>query len=179
MSRTGLIRLAALAAMVGGVAYTGLGLLIPFLEPMYFVLLALGAMVAIVALHALQRERYGLPGKLSSLSVFLGVVLALGSNLGLTEGLPWPIPERIWMVSVLVAVLGMVALGIATMAAGVLPWWCGVGLIVGGFGFAGPMLVLSWIGFVMGLLAGVAWAVVGYALLRAGAPQSEQPSRVR
>lgn len=179
MKRTSLIRIGGLAAMVGGVAYTALSLLVPFLEPMFFVLLALGAMVAIAALHALQRERYGLPGMLASLTVFIGVVVILGSNLGLTGGLPWPLPERISIVGVLVAALGMVALGIATIAARVLPWWCGVALIVGGIGFVGPMLALSWTGFFMGLLAGVAWALVGYALFRAGTRQTQQPSRVR
>jgi hypothetical protein len=164
--------------MVGGVAYTVLGLLVPFLEHMFFVLLALGVMVAIAALHVLQRGRYGLPGTLASLTIFIGVVLILGSNLGFTEGLPWPLPERIFMVGVVVAALGMVALGIATKAARVLPWWCGVALMVGGFGFVGPMLALPWTGFFV-LLAGVAWAVVGYALLRARAHLPEQPSRVR
>jgi hydrogenase/urease accessory protein HupE len=64
MNRTGLIRLGGLAAMVGGIVYTALGLLVPFLEPMSFALLALGAMVATAALHVLQKERYGLPGTL-------------------------------------------------------------------------------------------------------------------
>jgi hypothetical protein len=179
MKRTSLIRLGGLAAMVGGVAYTALGLLVPFLEPIFFVLLAIAAMVAIAALHALQRERYGLPGTLASLTVFIGVVLILGSNLGFTEGLPWPLPERIFLVGVVVAALGMVALGIATVAARVLPWWCGAALMVGGFGFLGPVLALSWTGFYMVLLGGVAWAVVGYALLRARARLPERPARVR
>jgi hypothetical protein len=179
MKRTDLIRLGGLAAMVGGVAYTALGLLAPFLEPMFFVLLVLGAMVAIVTLHTLQREHYGLSGMLASLTVLIGVVLILGSSLGLTEGLPWPLPERIFMVGALVAALGMVAVGIATIAARLLPWWCGIALMVGGFGFLGPMLALSWIGFSIGLIGGVGWVVVGYALLRAASRLSEQPSRVR
>ncbi len=179
MKRIALIRLGGLAAMVGGVAYAALGLLAPFFEPMFFVLLALGAMVATVALHVLHRERYILPGTLASLTVIIGVVLILGSTLGFTEGLPWPLPERIFMVSVLVAALGMVALGIAIIAARLLPWWCGVALLVGGFGFVGPMLALSWTGFSIGLIAGVGWVVVGYALFRASTRQSQQPSRVR
>jgi hypothetical protein len=179
MNRTSLIRLGGIAAVVGSVVYTVLGLLVPFLEPMFFVLLALGAMVATVALHALHGERYGLPGMFASLTVIIGVVLILGSNLGLTEGLPWPLSERIFMVSVLVAALGLVALGIATIAARLLPWWCGVALMVGGIGFVRPMLALPWSGFFMGLLTGAAWAVVGYALLRAGSRRFEQPSRVR
>ncbi len=179
MKRTGLIRSGGLAAIVGGVAYTALSLAIPFLEPVFFVLLAIGALVATAALHALQGERYGWLGASASLSVFIGAALSLGSHLGLTEGLPWPLPEGIFMVSVGVVALGMVALGIATAAARVLPWWCGIALMVGGIGFAGPMLAASWTGFVMGLLAGLAWAVVGYGLLRAGAPLLERPSRVR
>lgn len=183
MERNSLIRLGGLSAMVGGVAYTALGLLVPFLEPMFFVLLALGAMVAIAALHVLQRERYGLPGALASLTVFIGVVLILSSNLGFTEGLPWPLPERIFMVGAVVAALGMVALGIATLAARVLPWWCGVALMVGGVGFLGPVFALSLVGFSIGLLAGVAWALVGFALLRArvflaGSPVWDSPVRM-
>jgi hypothetical protein len=174
MSRTGLTRLSGLTAMVGGVGYTALSLTIPFLWPLFFVLLALGALVAIAALHTLQREHYGLLGTLASLSVFIGVALSLGSNLGLTEGLPWPLPERIFMVSVLGAASGMVALGIATIAARALPWWCGAALIVGAIGFAGQTLALSWTGFIMGLLAGLAWAVVGFALLRAGSRLAEE-----
>ena len=175
MNRSGLIRLSGLAAMVGGVAYTALSLLVPFLEPRFFVLLALAALVAVAALHILQRERYGLPGTLAVLAVVIGVVLVLIVNLGFTERLPWPLPETIFIVGVVVAPLGMMALGIATIAARVLPWWCGAALIVGGFGLVGAVLV----GFFTHLLGGVAWAVVGYAILRARVPLPEQRSRVR
>ena len=175
MKRTSLTRLGGLAAIVGGVAYTALSLLVPFLEPMFFVLLAIAALVAVAALHVLQRERYGLPGTLASVSVVIGVVLVLVSNLGFTEGLPWPLPEAIFLVGVVVAPLGMVALGIATIAARVLPWWCGAALIVGGFGLVGSVLV----GFFTNLLGGVAWTVVGYALVRVAPRQVQQPSRVR
>jgi hypothetical protein len=179
ISSSNLIRLGGLAAVVGGIVYAALTLLIPFLEPMFFSLLGLGIMVAVAALHLLHRERYGLPGTLASLTIFIGVVLILGSNLGFTEGLPWPLPERIFMVGVVVGALGMVALAIATITARVLPWWCGAALMVGGFGFAGSVLALSWTGFFLGLLVGVAWAVVGYAILRARVRLPEHPSRVR
>jgi hypothetical protein len=179
ISSSNLIRLGGLAAVVGGIVYAALTLLIPFLEPMFFSLLGLGIMVAVAALHLLQRERYGLPGTLAYLTIFIGIVLILGSNLGFTEGLPWPLPERIFMVGVVVGALGMVALAIATITARVLPWWCGAALMVGGFGFAGSVLALSWTGFFLGLLVGVAWAVVGYAILRARVRLPEHPSRVR
>ena len=66
MATSGLIRLGGLAAMLVGVAYSALGLLVPFLAPLFFSLLALGATAAIVALHILQGGRYGLPGALAS-----------------------------------------------------------------------------------------------------------------
>jgi hypothetical protein len=179
MKRTNLIWLGGPAAMVGGVAHTAPGLLGTVFGGYVLRLAGVRRYGAIAALHALQRERYGLPGALPSLTVFIGVGLMLGSNLGLTEGLPWPLPERIFMVGVLVAALGMGALGLATIAARVLPWWCGIALMVGGFGFAGPMLALSWTGFFMGLLAGAAWVVAGYALLRARARLPERPSQVQ
>jgi hypothetical protein len=166
MKRTSLIHLGGLAAIVGGIAYTALSVLVPFLEPMFFVLLALAALVAIAALHALQSERYGLLGTMGSLCVSIGVVLILGSNLGITEGPPWPLPEVIFVVSVVLATLGMVALGIATIAARVLPWWSGAALIVS------PIFA------VLGPLVGVPW-VVGYAIFRAAGRRTERPSRVR
>ncbi len=86
MANSGLIRLGGLAAMVGGVVYTTLGLLVPFLAPLFFYLLVLGATAALVALHILQRGRYGLPGALASLTTFVGLAVIVVSNLGLTEG---------------------------------------------------------------------------------------------
>ena len=91
------------------------------------------------------------------------------SNLGFTEGLPWPLPERIFAVGQFAAALGMVALGTAIVAARVLPWWCGAALVVGGLGLVSQIMVVGWTGFFTGLLAGVAWALVGYAVFREGA----------
>ncbi len=179
MATSGLIRLGGLAAMVGGVVYTALGLLVPFLAPLLFSLLVLGATAAIAALHVLQRGRYGLPGALASLTAFVGLAVIIVSNLGLTEGLPWPLPERIFVVGQFTAALGMVALGTAVVAARVLPWWCGAALVVGGLGLISQIIVVGWMGFFTGLLAGVAWALVGYSVFRVGARQAQQPPRVR
>jgi hypothetical protein len=78
----------------------------------------------------------------------------------------------------LVALVGLTLLGAMTLRARVLPKWCGVLLIVGL-----PLTVFLDIvtgGGAGGILLGVVWALVGYALLatRGGAP-AQQPSRVR
>ena len=79
MKRTSLIRLGGLAAIVGGVVYAGVALLTGpyFVEYLYYmseigygfiaVLLPLGAMAAIAALHLLHRESYGRAGAAVSL----------------------------------------------------------------------------------------------------------------
>jgi hypothetical protein len=85
-----LISLGGLAAMMGGVVYAGTGLAAERLaEDLYYmgnigsgfvaVLLPIGAMVAIVALHILQRQYYGLWGTVVSLTAFAGLTLAAGA----------------------------------------------------------------------------------------------------
>jgi chromate transport protein ChrA len=192
------IRWCGLAAIVGGVVYASLGLLIgPLVRYLYFpsglwdlppvlrysesislFLLLLGAMAAIAGLHTLQRERYGLVGALASLIAFVSVAIILvGGLVDILAGQRYPGVASILIVAVLVATIGLVALGTATIAARVLPWWCGASTILGSppfvFFFASLYEVLS-------LLVGVAWALVGYALLRqAGVRQAQQPSCVR
>ena len=81
MKRIGLIRMGGLAAMVGGVVYTVLGLLVGFRAPLFHVLLGIGALAAIAALHALQRRHYGLSGAVASVTTFVGVAMMVVSEL--------------------------------------------------------------------------------------------------
>ncbi len=193
MQSSNFIRWCGLAAIVGGVVYASLGLLIgplvrylyspsgpwdlPVLrysESIFLFLLLLGAMAAIAGLHTLQRERYGLVGALASLTAFVGVAIILvGGLVDILAGQRYPGVASILIVAVLVATIGLVALGTATIAARVLPWWCGASIILGSppfvFFFASLYEVLS-------SLVGVAWALVGYALLRrARVRQAQQP----
>lgn len=78
------------------------------------------------------------------------------------------------LLAIMLVGLGGIGLGVATIAARVLPWWCGVALIAGSFGFAFAALF----GELWGVLVGLAWALVGYAVFGA-ANRSRQPSRVR
>jgi hypothetical protein len=181
-----LIRLGGLAAIVGGIVYAGGSLLLargPLLGGEFFlymnsfgsgffaVLLPLGAMATIAALHVLQRERYGLPGALVSLISLVCLALAVGALIvGVT---PNTISDCACMTvlgwSLLVATFSIPVLGSLTITARVLPRWCGVALI-----FGSPLIAL-----LIAPLGGAAWALVGFAIFRAGAHQAQQPSRVR
>jgi hypothetical protein len=195
MKGAGLIRLGGLAALVSGAAYAVLGLVIwlrapdvpegiVFIIDVLFFLLVLGAMAAIAAVHTLQREHYGWPGTLASLIAFVGVVLILvgelrgvlarlqpDSGAELLAGVPW-----LFFIGLLVATVGITALGIVTIDAGVLPWWCGAALIAGSPFFG---LLFYLFSPAEDSLVGVPWALVGYAVFRAGTRLPERSSRVR
>jgi drug/metabolite transporter (DMT)-like permease len=193
MKRTSLIRLGGLAAMVGGVALFTLSLMtwlcipncprsLAYITSALFVLLAFGAMAAIAVLHIIQRERYGLLGTLAFLVAFVGVAMIFVGELrslviGVSQGspgaaaFPW-----LFIIGLLVATVGIIAYGAVTIGAGMLPWWCGVALIAGS-----PLVGLFLYLFspVEGLLLGVPWVVVGFAVFRAATRQTERSSRVR
>lgn len=174
MRRSGLIQLGGLATMVGAAcSYPTIW------APEWLFGLQLGVMVfpAILALHALHREAeaYGWEGTLAPLASCVGLALIIVS---------WPL-ETLWTLSVglVLVTLGLLALGIVTITARVLPWWCGAALIVGspfgvglGMGFLWP-LGLDETAIILPL--GVGWLVVGYAVFRAAGRLPEQPSRVR
>jgi hypothetical protein len=191
MNRTGLLRLGGLVAMVGGVAFASGALLGPLPQryawiritlgeeetleggSLFFLLLLVGAMAAIVAIAALHiLGGYGVlhKGALVACAVvaFVGVALILVGELGLSM--------NSLFYGLLIASLGILALGIAVISARVLPWWCGVALIAGS-----PlgMFVMMMVSVMLSALGGVAWALVGYAILRAAARRHGQPSRVR
>jgi hypothetical protein len=201
MRRDNLIRLGGLAAMVGGVVYAGVGSIEERLaEYLYYVenigygfvavLLPLGAMGSIVALHTLQRQRYGLRGALVSLTAFVGLALATGA---LTVGVVSTSPDLdslfiALVIGLLVATVGIVLLGALSVSAQIMPRWCGVALMVGSPVGVVITMILSAalelegafaLGRALQALGGVPWVLVGYALFRAGARLAEQTPRVR
>ena len=190
-----LIRLGGVAAMVSGALYvsaellnlTGGGALwrsyygfLPGGGSLFFNALLVGAMaatLAIAALYALRRDISGVLGTLSSVAAFVGVALTLFGELGS----PVAAVLRLWVESV-----GVLALGVVTMAVGELAWWCGVALIVWGWalvfllllpmmGVLAPPFPVSW----GGVLAAVSWVVVGFGVFRAARGRTEQPQRER
>lgn len=185
--------------MVGGVVYAGVGLMEARLaEYLYYmgnigygfiaILLPLGAMAAIAALYVLQRGLYGRAGTVIYLTAFVGLAVATGA---LTVGVVSTSPDldmlfNALLMELLVATVGIALLGVQSMGARVLPWWCGVGLIAGTpLGVVVTMLPSAALGgtFPLGgafqALGGVPWVLVGYAVFRAGARQAEQPSGTR
>lgn len=193
-----LIRLGGLAAVVGGVVYAVVGLMEERLaEYLYYtgsigygyvaILLPLGAMAAIAALHALQRGLYGRAGAVVSLTAFVG--LAVFTSV-LTVGVVVTSPDldllfNVLLIGLLVATVGIALLGVLSIGARVLPWWCGVALIAGSpLGVILTMLPSAALGGMFPLggvfqaLGGVPWVLVGYAIFRAARP-AKRPSRVR
>jgi hypothetical protein len=190
-----LIRLGGVAAMVSGALYVSAELLnlpgggalwrsyygfLPGGGSLFFNALLVGAMaatLAIAALYALRRDISGVLGTLSSVAAFVGVALTLWGELGS----PVAAVLGLWVESV-----GVLALGLVTMAVGELAWWCGVALIVWGWalvfllllpmmGVLAPPFPVSW----GGVLAGVIWIVVGFGVFRAARGRTEQPQRER
>jgi hypothetical protein len=89
-------------------------------------------LIAIVGLHAVQRHsgRYGRLGTAGSLLTFLGyAIVLLSAHLVVLAG-GEPILS-IHLVGGLLVLVGSILLGAMTIFARVLPWWCGVLLIVG------------------------------------------------
>jgi len=190
-----LIRLGGVVAMVSGALYLSAELLnlpgggalwrsyygfLPGGGSLLFNALLVGAMaatLAIATLYALRRDISGLLGTLSSVAAFVGVALTLWGELGS----PVAAVLGLWVESV-----GVLALGLVTLAVGELAWWCGVALIVWGWalvfllllpmmGFLAPPFPVSW----GGILAGVSWMVVGFGVFRATRGRTEQPQRER
>ena len=193
-----LIRLGGVAAMVSGALYVSADLLnllgggalwrsyygfLPGGGSPFFNALLVGAMaatLAIAALYALRRDISGVLGTLSSVAAFVGVALTLWGELGS------PVAA---VLGLLVESVGVLALGLVTIAVGGLAWWCGVALIVWGWalvflllvfllllpmmGVLAPPFPVSW----GGVLAGVSWIVVGFGVFRAARGRTEQPQR--
>src|SRR3712207_9377675 len=76
-----------------------------------------------------------------------------------------------------VAVLvGSILLGVMTLRARLLPWWCGVLLIVG---FPLGDILEGVVGTGSeSIVLGIVWGAIGYALLSQSSTAAERPSRV-
>lgn len=195
------IRLAGLVAVVGGLAATTLGLLYVFqsrgmvldftaialLKGHYDgpagTMLLVGVLVAIPALHFIEKRHYGGWGALFSVAAFVGLVLIPAGWFMPSVAVGAPLA----IAGVLAASVGVVGLGIVTISSGVLPRWCGVALIAGSppgvgtlFLFSSPLAMAGILpGEIAWALVGIPWVVLGYAIFRAKTQQSARPARVR
>jgi len=184
MSYSSLIRLGGLAPIVGGVLYAVASLLdSEGIQLVTFVLGLLSVLAVLVALHLLQRERYGLPGMLAFVGAFVGAALVLGAFAGFPSFLGGDVvflgADIYGVVAMLVATVGILALGFFTLQAGVLPRWGGWALIAGN-PLLGIVLVLFGLAFLFGAWPVVVpWIVVGFAVFQAAGRRTERPARVR
>jgi hypothetical protein len=128
-----------------------------------------GTMGAILGLHALQSQsgRYGRQGAVGSLLTFIGYAIVFVATTGsMLQGSQALLSVRI--TGGIAVLVGSVLLGAITLYARVVPWWCGVLLIVAfPLGDFSNAIVKGGEGILLGLL----WGSVAYALLRS-APQS-------
>jgi hypothetical protein len=181
MGSSGLVRWGAIGLMLGGVVWLVLGLssafgylqAIPGREDVVLLILALLLTAAgLVGLHALQAGKHGLVGQAGFYITFASLVaraLAAGVYLAGSSALSW-ISYPWGTIGMLV---GLVAYGLATLRAGVLPRWYGLALIV-----TMPLsLPLAAYG---SALFGLIMVVLGYALWsQKGTTTEQQPQRVR
>jgi hypothetical protein len=136
-----------------------------------------GTLAAILGLHVLHSEsgRYGRLGAAGSSITFIGyAIVFVVVAVSMLEGGASLLSVRLGGASAVL--IGSILLGATVIRARILPWWCGVLLIV-----AFPLGDLSnevlWGS--EGLLLGVLWGLVGYALLSRSGTVAEQTSHVQ
>ena len=135
-----------------------------------------GTMVAILGLYYLQSEsgRYGRLGAAGSLIAFIGyAIVFVVATVSILEGGASLLTVR--LAGAAAVLIGSILLGAMTIRTRILPWWCGVLLII-----AFPLGDLS--NEVLrgseGILVGMLWGGVGYALLSSSSALDQQPARV-
>ena len=133
-------------------------------------------LVVIAGLHALQSGSYGRLGAAGSLITFIGyaliVVVTAVSVLAGGQAL-----YLVRLVGAAAVLIGSALLGATTLRARVLPWWCGVLLIVGfPLGDVSNAIVAQGS---EGIVFGIVWGLVGYALLTSSRTPDQQSVRVR
>jgi hypothetical protein len=173
VSRTGLIRLGGLAAMVGGVLLVVAPLFGRYL-PQASSWLAMEALlvvalllvpVGMVGFHALQGRDYGRIGRAGFWTV---VAASLAVVLGSASYLWWGSifgSSLLWLampVGPLGLAVGFVLFGVATLQAKVLPRWCGAAFIVAMPAALASSIVGAFASVFM--VFGLGWLVLGYVL---------------
>ena len=135
------------------------------------------ALVAVAGLHAAQSRsgRYGWLGAAGALLTFVGyaIVLVAAHITTLAGGEP---SQTVRVVGGLAVLVGSILLGAMTLRARLLPWWCGVLLIVG-FPLGGILEGLVGVGS-ENIVLGIVWEAIGYALVSQRSTAAELPSRV-
>jgi hypothetical protein len=185
MKSTNLVRWGALAAMASGAFWIAGGILhlaypqdppgalghyLNYLGTAIFSAAYLGMLGGLVGLHTRQVAGYGRLGGAGFLLASAGAALAFVGQA--TSGifpqngaLGWLFgdPGFGFMAGIVFTSLGLALMGVVTLRAGVLPRWCGFGLVA--------MVVFLALGAYGGfVVVGLIWLALGYAL---GSAESE------
>jgi hypothetical protein len=187
-----MVRWGGLAGVVAGVMFLLSGILTFIVAPppqgalgssgaylfeVVIVVAFASTLVALAGLHAAQRQsrRYGILGTAGFLLTFVGYALVLViAHLIRLAGVE-PILS-LCPVGGLLVLVGSILLGAMTMYARVLPWWCGVLLIVG---FPLGAFLETVRSGIENIVFAVVWGLIGYVLLSRRSTVAEQPpSRV-
>jgi hypothetical protein len=185
MKAANVIRWGALAALASGALWIAGGLLhlaypqdppgvlgyyLDYLGTAIFSAAYLGVLGGLVGLHTRQMDSYGELGRAGFFLAFAGAALAFVGQA--TAGifpqngmLGWLFsdPGYGFMAGIVITSVGLVLMGIATTHAGVLPRWCGFGLVA--------LVVFLALGAYGGfVVVGLIWLALGYAL---GSAESE------
>jgi len=190
MKTENLIRWGTLAALTSGALWIAggilhlaypqdppgaLGYFLNYLGTAVFSAAYLGMLGGLAGLHARQMDSYGRLGRVGFLLAFVGAALAFvgQATSGIfpqngTLGWLFSDPGFGFQAGVLLTSLGLLLMGIATMRAGLLPRWCGFGLIA--------LVIFLALGAYGGfVVAGLIWLALGYAL--GSEPQAIPPKR--
>jgi len=157
------IRWGGIAAISGGVVFVmDTVLVLTVADPSKVrwpdILFAAGILLVVAGLvgfHKLQKESYGLIGRIGFYTVVIASLIQAVGLVGFSLGsmaFEWLI-----MAGGLGSLVGFVLYGAATLLAGVLPRWCGVAIIV-----ALPASIP--LGEYASLLFGLIWLALGYTL---------------
>jgi hypothetical protein len=187
-----MVRWGGLAGVAAGVMFLLSGILYFIVAPplptralgsfgdyLYEVVVAVAfalVLVTIAGLHAAQRqsERYRILGTAGFSLTFLGyaIVLVIAHLYRLVGG-EYILSLR--LAGGLLVLVGATLLGAMTMYARVLPWWCGVLLIVG---FPLGAFLENVLAGIENIVFAIVWGLIGNALLSRRGVVAEQPSRV-
>jgi hypothetical protein len=137
---------------------------------------ALLTALGLLGFHALQKEHYGRIGRGGLYMAIVGaslqavaVLVSLVSGGGYLEG---PLAGVLFPIGFLVLMVELILYGAATLQAGVLPRWCGIGFIIfGPIAFVPSQYTI--------VVNGLVFLALGYALWSRRDTAAEQPSRVR
>lgn len=178
--------------MLAGASFVLLGLLSfaisgpsPYLDVGYLIA-GLLMLLGVAGLHAAQKESYGELGRVGSLAIVAAVIVDITVSFVVgPESLGW-LSVLVALVGSLVLLVGFLALGSATLQAGVLPRWSGVALVALPLAFITDLVFGLITDLLLGVppvrpgvfMMGLVWLAVGYALWSRREATAERPTRV-